>query len=389
MKKAVHEFRELLLSEECGEEMKNMPQALSRALRDLGATVRKGTIELTYENASVEEALQMLLYGINPFTGRGSSQQDDEQPQAHAAAAVSVPTAFETAGHLAHFNLRDEIRPYGPFMGRIVLDKLPHIRTVVNKFSAIENEFRTCPLELLAGENTTQVEVRESGARFRFDFANVYWNSRLQTEHARIIACVPKGAIVCDVMAGVGPFAVPLAMKGCTVHANDLNPASVQSLRENAELNNVTRRITTFNQDGREFVRRTVRDRVFGQHFIMNLPHMALEFLDAFRGLYAGLPADAMPAEMPTIHVYCFSKSSDPKQDACERASLVLGHRITPESPSMVAHIVRDVAPRTYMICLSFRLPVEVALAEQSPMQEFKRTRSEAGAAAAAEESAR
>jgi tRNA (guanine37-N1)-methyltransferase len=41
------------------------------------------------------------------------------------------------------------------------------------------------------------------------------------------------------VFAGVGPFAVPLAIKGCHVYANDLNDRSYFYLQNNAKLNKV------------------------------------------------------------------------------------------------------------------------------------------------------
>lgn len=42
----------------------------------------------------------------------------------------------------------------------------------------------------------------------------VFWNSRLETEHKRIYDLISKQDIVFDVFAGVGPFSVPLAKKG-------------------------------------------------------------------------------------------------------------------------------------------------------------------------------
>jgi len=42
-----------------------------------------------------------------------------------------------------------------------------------------------------------------------------------------------------DVFAGVGPFAIAAAKKGCIVYANDLNPASYKYLQENVVLNKV------------------------------------------------------------------------------------------------------------------------------------------------------
>eukprot|EP00850_Spirogloea_muscicola_P004401 SM000019S04945 [mRNA] locus=s19:172832:175301:- [translate_table: standard] len=59
--------------------------------------------------------------------------------------------------------------------------------------------------------------------------------------------------------AGVGPFAVPAALRGCAVLANDLNPASVRYLRINAELNRVPDAVACYENDARDFMRSTVR----------------------------------------------------------------------------------------------------------------------------------
>lgn len=52
-------------------------------------------------------------------------------------ADVEVPTSFETVGHIIHLNLRDEHLPYKHVIGQVLLDKNPHIRTVVNKVSRL------------------------------------------------------------------------------------------------------------------------------------------------------------------------------------------------------------------------------------------------------------
>jgi tRNA (guanine37-N1)-methyltransferase len=83
----------------------------------------------------------------------------------------------------------------------VLLDKNRHLRTVVNKTAEINTQFRTFPMEVVAGVDDTAVEVRESGCTFKFDFREVYWNSRLQAEHARLIKLItatkPKKVSVC------------------------------------------------------------------------------------------------------------------------------------------------------------------------------------------------
>ena len=142
---------------------------------------------------------------------------------------------------LAHLNLRDEYLPFKKIIAEVLVDKNPKITTVINKVDDVGNssEFRTFAYEVLAGPDNMQVELSEGDCTFRFDYSKVYWNSRLQTEHKRLVDSFSPGEVVCDLMAGVGPFAIPAGKKGVFVWANDLNPDSISSMRDAIERNKV------------------------------------------------------------------------------------------------------------------------------------------------------
>lgn len=191
------------------------------------------------------------------------------------------------------------------------------------------------------------VSQHEADCRFTFDFSEVYWNSRLHTEHSRLVEQFKPEDVVADVFAGVGPFAIPAAKKGCGVFANDLNPNSFKYLSKNitdnrvsclntciivATLTNIVQvhqLVRASCEDGRDFIRRVVSRALadplpspeaavsktqvlkaekaarklsqLGQlppklevhqpkrsritQFVMNLPDSAITFLDAFRGV--------------------------------------------------------------------------------------------------------
>lgn len=224
--------------------------------------------------------------------------------------------------------------------------------------------------------------MRENGLSYEFDFSQVYWNPRLSTEHERVVDLLRPGDVVLDVFAGVGPFAIPAARRGCSVLANDLNPESHRWLLHNCQLNKVDGKVRTFNMDGRAFIRGPLREALppllrgpAAVHVVMNLPALALEFLDTFCGL---LDSDSEPElvarGLPQVHCYGFSKQDDPRQDVVDRASASLGLRM--EGRCSV-HMVRNVAPNKEMMCISFHLPREVLFSNQSvnkgePLQPYR-----------------
>lgn len=125
----------------------------------------------------------------------------------------------------------------------MLLDKNTSLRTVINKTDtiALESEYRTFGYEVLAGPDEMEVELRQYGCFFAFDYSKTYWNSKLDSEHNRLVALFREGEVVCDVMAGVGPFAVPAGKKNVFVWANDKNPNSYKYLQDAIQRNKASR----------------------------------------------------------------------------------------------------------------------------------------------------
>lgn len=272
-----------------------------------------------------------------------------------------------------------------------MLDKNPKLRTVVCKVGQIESEFRYYNLECIAGEKDKYETIQiEDKVRFKVDVSKVYWCSKLSTERNRLIAKYLKdNQVLCDIMCGIGPLAVKSAVKvkGLKVVCNDLNPEGIKFAKENIKMNKIEKRVMPFNMDGRDFVKFHVdqsnvldkedpeipKEFLKFDHCYMNLPMIAVEFLDAFKGLFVKAnpevwwkdPKDSKTLMLPMIHVNGFTTESDH-----DSAIKYFAHRIGkamdfPEfSPKDIEcfHNIRDVSGTSHMYCVSFRLPWSVAM---------------------------
>jgi len=346
-------------------------------------------VETPYSSLSLHHVLSLLL----PF-----SETED------------IPSSFTMTGNVAHVNLRESHQQYKYLIGKAIIDKGSGVEIVVNKVGEITSQFRVFDMEIIGSTNpgdigsekALETEVKECGCRFRLDFRTVYWNSRLGYEHRRVCELIRFGVaggandkkekeadvnvnvgnknneiVVADIMSGIGPFAIPLAKNyNVRVHANDLNPDSHKWLDVNVGLNKVKDRVTTYNLDGRAFVRKLEADGVRWGHGIMNLPDSAPEFLDVFRGM-------KFTGDLPIMHVHTFVKV-DPlicgsslamkrnedrfleeiRRLGVEKVEHFLGCELENKSTKALSegegvqvHMVRDVAPLKPMLCVSFRLP--------------------------------
>ncbi|KLU83648.1 tRNA (guanine-N(1)-)-methyltransferase [Magnaporthiopsis poae ATCC 64411] len=331
--------------------------------------------------------------------------------------ADDIPTSYNCAGHVAHLNLRKDFEPYKHIIGQVIGEKNNHIRTVINKISNVgdESEFRTFNYEVLYGPDDLNVEVKEAGCTYKFDYSKVYWNSKLDLEHKRIVELVQPGEVLCDAFAGIGPFAVPAGKKGVFVWANDKNPESFRVMEQAIKQNKTHHYVRPFNQDAKDFIRfaadDVMRASLQGEgatvtlpgprvrrseratapkpktkhipipptisHYVMNLPALAITFLGSFKGLYEGHEALFSPStntKLPMIHVHCFDKMCHEDDDIpkieesiCQRVSEELGFEMRPGDANNAGEVsirdVRAVAPNKSMYCASFRLPPEVAFA--------------------------
>ena len=274
------------------------------------------------------------------------------------------PTSFETIGHIAHMNLRDEYMPYKNIIGQVIIDKNPHIRVVVTKIGSLEGDFRTFKMEVIGCRDESNrsliATVSENQMKLKIDFEKCYWNSRLSTERQRLLALfketLPSPTRLIDMCCGIGALACFSSREGLEVFANDLNPDAVSCLRENALRNSVD--VTAFNMDAREFVRRLVSDNKLDSsshtvnHVMINLPEIGIEFLDVFDGLFESL--DQLGPNEFRIYCHCFSRASPALDDVASRIDSVL--------PGIEKHDiklvhVRDVAPNKIMYSAEFTVP--------------------------------
>ncbi|BET02943.1 tRNA (guanine(37)-N1)-methyltransferase 1 [Nesidiocoris tenuis] len=300
-------------------------------------------LELTYDNYTHDEILRAII------------------PE-----ELDGVTSFSIIGHIVHLNLRPELNEYKTVIGQVLLDKIPHARTVVTKTDNIDSKFRNFKMEIIAGEEDFIATTKENRAIFKLDFSKVYWNPRLCTEHERFVSRLNKGDVLFDVFCGIGPFVIPAAKKGVKCFANDLNPDSVHWLRENLKTNKINLdSVSVSTLDGVDFVTDVFKSSLLalpaGDYQIaiaMNLPSLAFQFLPAFKGLLSEEDVEALTCRpIPVVYCYMFLKGVPESERSAAARKIVeneLGNLGNEEF--LRVDFVRNVAPNKDMIVVSIRL---------------------------------
>lgn len=340
-----------------------------------------------FEDFVEDEKKQLLKmynqFGMTKIILKYDNWQSYDILRAILPKEIEVPTSYSIIGHIVHLNLRDIHLPYKTIIGQVYLDTIPNVRTVLNKINIIHTTFRNFTLEILAGDKNTIATAKENGYIYELDFSQVYWNPRLSTEHKNLITFMKPNDVLYDVFAGVGPFAIPAACKGIKVFANDLNPESYKWLQKNIITNKVKTNIQSFNMDGRDFLKTIFKTDILNrratnqsgiEHIIMNLPALAIEFLDVFFDSFNENEIKQICYQPPIIHLYCFVKTNK-GENACKLGQLLieqkLGCKLT--SNSLIdLHFVRNISLNKKMIRISFLLTKNILMGEEPAMKKLK-----------------
>jgi tRNA wybutosine-synthesizing protein 2 len=148
-----------------------------------------------------------------------------------------LPRRWERIGEIVVLRLPPQLAPYASEVGD-AYGRVLRAKAVVEETDSIQGEWRTPQMRLIWGDDTETVH-RENGIRYRLDPTKVMFSSGNFDERIRMGEVCRPGEDVVDMFAGVGYFALPMALRGGArrVIACEINPTAYAYLTANAAMN--------------------------------------------------------------------------------------------------------------------------------------------------------
>ncbi|MBS3922591.1 MAG: class I SAM-dependent methyltransferase family protein [Nitrosarchaeum sp.] len=254
-------------------------------------------------------------------------------------------SSFDQIGDIIIVRIPDSLLAKKKVIGETLLKQVKIAKSVFYQASAVEGDFRTRNLEILAGDNKTETEYKEFGCKFTVDVENAFFSPRLSTERERISNLVQNGEIVVNMFAGVGMFSVMIAKKKkCIVYSIDINPIAAKLCEKNIKSNKLVGEIVSINGDALQIIQEQLQNK--SDRTLMLLPERSDEFLES---------AINATKNGGIIHYYSHIHA-DKKSDA---GKLSEEHylQISPvKSEILGSKIVRAVGPRYYQTVVDVKI---------------------------------
>ncbi len=254
-------------------------------------------------------------------------------------------SSFDQIGDIIIVRIPDSLLTKKKLIGETLLNEVKIAKSVFYQASAVEGDFRTRNLEILAGEDKTETEYKEFGCKFTVDVENAFFSPRLSTERERIANLVQDGEIIVNMFAGVGMFSIMIAKKKkCTVYSIDINPIAAKLCEKNIISNKLAGNIISINGDASQVIQEQLENK--SDRTLILLPERSDEFLkSAINATKSG----------GIIHYYSHIHA-DKKLDA---GKLSEEHylQVTPvKSEILGSKIVRAVGPRYYQTVVDVKI---------------------------------
>ena len=259
--------------------------------------------------------------------------------------AAELISAFDQVGDIIIVRIPDLLLPKKKLIGETLLEQVKSAKSVFYQSSSVEGEFRTRNLELLAGDDKTETEYKESGSRFIVDVRKAFFSPRLSSERMRIAKLVNDEEVVVNMFGGIGMFSIIAAKnKKCSVYNIDINPDAANFCQKNIAINKLTGNVISIHGDASNVIEKQLKNK--SDRTLMLLPEKSDEFLNS---------AILATKNNGVIHYYSHIHA-DKKSDA---AKLSEQHylEITPVSSTILgSKIVRPVGPRFYQTVVDIKI---------------------------------
>lgn len=252
--------------------------------------------------------------------------------------------SYDVVGDIAIIIIPKGLESKEIHIAREILKNNRKIRVVAKRDSFYGGEFRTISLQILAGENRKETEVKEFGVRLLLNPETVYYSVRSGNERRRIAALVEEGEVVLVLFSGVAPYPLIISKysKASSIVGIEKNPLAYEYGIKNLKRNNKLKNIRLYQGDAKIVVPSlsTRFDRV-----IMPLPKTGEEFL-----------ATSLKVLNPGgfLHFYdlqraeLFDQSVEKIVTACEAEC----RTVVSATLSRCGHC----SPRTYRICIDAKI---------------------------------
>ena len=272
-----------------------------------------------------------------------------------------IPKSYDIIGSIAilEFPNLDNLSPkektlFKEDVAKAVTIVNKSVKSVYEKVSQVEGEYRLKKLQILFGDDNPETIHKENHTIFKLNVKKTYFTPRLVTERKRLSnSNISKGELIVDMFAGVGPFSIQIAKKrNVQIYSFDINVDAYNYLKENVYLNNVEKRVFTFNiniktlLDSESQQGNLLKGKI--DRIIMNLPEKSLDFLDVACFL--------MKKSGGIIHNYQFCSKPKPIELGIEQFSHNLSKYHYQIEKVIHADIVKSYSPLMDLISLDVKV---------------------------------
>lgn len=167
-----------------------------------------------------------------------------------------LPRSYDIVGSkdksVVIIEIPDELKNKKRLVAEALMKLNRSIKSVLNKKSGRKGDFRLQDLELLAGDENTEVVHREHGYLLKMDPRKIFFSPREATERQRIASQVKPNENVCVFFSGTGVYSIAIVKKQSEankVYGIEINPVAHNYAKENVRINKMSHKIVLINDD--------------------------------------------------------------------------------------------------------------------------------------------